>query len=412
MKKLLILLSLISCAQKIVNMEDTGLPGFLREEPLLENLAAQESRRNLTGDVETPKITFPIGLMDNERTASPREIYCVILAGGAGERLWPLSRKNKPKQFLPFTNKRFVEMVLDWLPNIEGNKHYWVITTESLENSIKEVLGDKIERIITEPDRRNTGPAILLACHRIHAIDPNAFVIFLPADEDIPEYEKFGSAVNNAIQQGATLPSLILFGIKPRYAATGYGYIQYEPGLSEHSIVPVLKFHEKPSREKAEEYLQNGNMLWNSGIVGGQVSSFLAQYQQYAPEMYEKMLSFLGGTCSYHALSALSIDYAVLERSALISVLPVDFQWEHIGDLASYLALRSAPVEMPPILSIDSSNNLVHSTNLQLLVLVGVHDLCVVEQDGIFLIIPRDSCEKIKEVTSQLKSDKNLQKYL
>ena len=282
---------------------------------------------------------------------------------------------------------------------------------KSLAASIKEVLGEKVEHIVTEPDRRNTGPAVLLACHQIAAIHPDAFVIFLPADEDIPEYEKFGAAVNIVFQQ-TTSPNLILFGIRPRYPATGYGYIEYEEELNQQSIVPVLSFHEKPSLDRAKEYLERRNMLWNSGIVCGQVSSFLRQYQQYAGEMYEKMLNFLNGSTSYHELPALSIDYAILERSQQISVLPVDFQWEHIGDLASYLALRSAQQTTATVLPINSNNNLIHTTNLQLIALVDVNDLCVVEEDGILLVIPRGSCEKIKAVISQLKKDTGQERFL
>ena len=208
-------------------------------------------------------------------------IYCDALCGGAGKRLFPLSRNNHPKQFLSLSGKQtLLEDTLDRLQAINGTKKTWVTTTRQYERKVKDYVGHRIDMIVDEPTACNTAPAILLTCLLIADEDPNALVIFSPTDHYIDDKQAFADAMQQALHQAAHSNDIILLGVQPRYPATGYGYIEFENNSLEHGLAPVLHFHEKPSQAKAEEFLKAGNMLWNMGVFCASVKTFIDAFKK------------------------------------------------------------------------------------------------------------------------------------
>jgi mannose-1-phosphate guanylyltransferase/mannose-6-phosphate isomerase len=336
------------------------------------------------------------------------DVYCVVLAGGTGERLWPLSTKNKPKQFLSLDGeKSLLEATFDRLEEVTGTKHRWVVTTQALESLVKSVMKDKVDYIVAESESRNTGPAILYTLMKISELNPHALVIFLPADHYIPDDKAFSQAINAALYQSNS-DHITLLGIKPSYAATGYGYIQVTPtDFVAQTAVPVLGFFEKPSRENAENYVQSQNMLWNAGIFCGKVKSFIDEYELTAPSLVTAMHTFMKQEGSYTDLPNISIDYAVLEKSKQISVLPVNFEWSDIGNLSVYLATRKNTNTVSTIIEIDSKDNLIQSQK-KVVALIDVENLCIIETENALLIAPRQSAERVKKVVEALKKNEEL----
>lgn len=332
------------------------------------------------------------------------EVYCVVLAGGTGERLWPLSRKNKPKQFLALEQeKTLLEVTIERLSGVTGVKHKWVVTTQELTPLVKKTMTDKIENIVVEHASRNTAPAILLTLLEIAKINDEAFVVFLPADHYIPDDGHFARDLNTAISRKDD--TITLLGIKPTFPATGYGYIQYDPKAAHHKLTKSLGFFEKPNLETAKKYVESGNMLWNAGIFCGKVKHFIREYKTHAPELYQSMQQFIKGALTYDKLPNISIDYAVLEKSKNISVLPVQFAWSDVGNLSVYLDIRSANNALThSTIEIGGHNNIAHTTK-KLVVFVDVDDLCVIENDDVLLVVPRSKAEKVKLVVEQLKKD-------
>ena len=331
------------------------------------------------------------------------DIFCIVLAGGYGERLWPLSRQERPKPFLSLIdNKSLLEATFDRLNGVKGTKHYWVVTTQALEHNVHSLLGERIERILIEPSRRNTGPAILLSCLEIMQKSPQAFVVFLPSDAYIPDAEVFSQALNTVIDTTKE-SSLALLGIKPTYPATGYGYIKYDTSVNS-GVASVLGFYEKPPLEKAREYFNASDMLWNTGIFCGTVTSFIDHYRLYAPELYDKMIAFKNGLGSYEEILSTSIDYAVLEKSTAIAVLPVKLEWSDIGNIRTFLTLWLKHNQSSySLVSVGSEHNLI-STKKKMVALIDVHGLCIVDTDDVLLISQCDSAEEnVKVIVEDIK---------
>ena len=191
-------------------------------------------------------------------------VYVGILAGGTGERLWPLSRINKPKQLIPFVDqKSLLEQTID---RVQANpalkqENIFVITSEQQAALIDASLKQRVGFVLTEPTQRNTAPAIIFACQKIIQTDPHAVVVFLPADHFIPDPAAFNQALDKMIARAQGHKEIVLLGIKPRYAATGFGYMQIGAQFDDASATRVVKFHEKPNAKTAEFYLHQHHKL-------------------------------------------------------------------------------------------------------------------------------------------------------
>jgi mannose-1-phosphate guanylyltransferase len=245
----------------------------------------------------------------------------------------------------------------------------------------------------------------------IHAVDPQAKIVFLPADAFIPksEWAKFREFLIHCIDYASENQDIVLLGMQPTYPATGYGYIEFDAKDMLHKQAPyhVTHFREKPSLDVAQQYLQEGNKLWNIGIFTGHVQAFLDEYANFAPDMFQAVKNYIEGSGRYEDVPKDSIDYAVMERSKHISVLPANFVWCDVGNIEVFLTLKQQYSTLNAnYISIDSKNNLVDVPG-KTVALVGVHDLCVVEVDGALLITKRDAAEKVRGVVDILRQSRS-----
>ena len=330
-------------------------------------------------------------------------MYAVILAGGSSQRLWPLSRKQNPKQFLSYDNqKTLLEQTYARIEKSVPVDHVWITTTETYKDRISKYT--KSERIVIEPCSRNTGPAILLTCMKIYQQNPQAVIVCLPSDAFIPEdnTDFFVHDIQTVSDFATKNNRIVLMGIKPTDGATGYGYIEYYDSHAE-KLMPqkVKKFHEKPSPEVAQAYAHKKNMLWNSGIVCAKAEVLISEFKEQAPEMYYSVCAYFDNKISYDQVCAGSIDYEVLEKSTCTYVLPAEFSWLDVGTINTFISLKNKyQTDKNNILSIESKNNVVDTDILT--VLMGVDDLCVVKTDDVLLIIKKDQEQKVRTIIDQL----------
>lgn len=329
-------------------------------------------------------------------------LHFLILAGGSGQRLWPLSTKNNPKHMIPFIGQKSLlqQTIARVMPLATSEKNIWIITNQNQISKIKEHVDESVN-IIAEPAARNTAPAILFACNNIKNVDPSATIVILPADHFIPDQQKFLSELNKIADWVQTNDKISTIGIKPTFPAVGYGYIQAGSILS-NGIYGVEKFHEKPNIERATEYISQGNMFWNGGIFIGKLNTFLHEFETNAPELFLGMQAFFENKIPYQILENISIDYAVMEKSKNIVVAPTTFEWSDVGNLDVFLALQQKFQPNPTeIINLDGQNNLINS-NKKLVVCIGVSNLCIVETNDIILISKKEAVEGVKKALSQV----------
>jgi mannose-1-phosphate guanylyltransferase len=325
----------------------------------------------------------------------------IILSGGVGSRLWPLSRKSKPKQFLSiFEGKSLFEMTIDRNKGLTdtfisvGNHQHHELVAHSFLNA--EVM--QFEQVL-EASPRNTAAAIAFPCF---SMDPETVVLVTPSDhiiQDQPSYVK-------AMKQGVALAQsghIVCFGVVPNHAETGYGYIECE-GFD------VKSFREKPDAVTAADFVASGNFLWNAGIFCFQAGAYLQELKRYEPALFARALSaFNSKVDSFLPLDesleipSISIDYAVMERSDKIKVVPANFAW---SDMGSFDAIWDFRESQEPA-SIAPYKNLALSTNQKHIEFLGVKDLIVVETDDAILILPRHKSQDVKQVYERLEKGKS-----
>jgi mannose-1-phosphate guanylyltransferase len=333
-------------------------------------------------------------------------VYVGILAGGSGERLWPLSRTNKPKQLIPFVNgKSLLEQTIDRVleNSLVCKDNIFIITGAQQAALIDVSITQRIGFVLTEPAPRNTAPAILLACQTLIEKDPLAVVVFLPADHFIPDSQAFNATLTKMIIHASTHKELVLMGLKPRYAGTGLGYIQTSLQSQDNGAVRVVKFHEKPNKKTAEFYIQQEDFLWNLGVFAGQVKIFLDECITYALDLFVGMERYLAGNLTYEELPKISIDYAVIEHSPRLAVFAAAFEWHDIGNIQSFLLVQAQYSQAASnILSLYAHDNLA-LVQKKVVAFIGVSNVCVVETEDALLIVSRDNVEAVRDILPAVK---------
>ena len=349
-----------------------------------------------------------------------KNVIPVILSGGAGTRLWPLSRKHYPKQFHALTGGEHTllqETVLrvDHLaaPVIVCNEDHRFMMAEQLHN-----IGIKPDAILLEPLARNTAPAICLAALHISKENPDAIMAVFPADHVIKNQAAFEAALTTAVEICGD-GSLVTFGIVPAHPETGYGYIQSveKSGVSRQ----VKNFVEKPDLEKATQYVQSGDYFWNSGMFVFKASVYLQALETLCPEILQicqntmaaaiKDLDFIRlPKDEFEASPADSIDYAVMERSENVKVVPLSADWSDIGSWSSLWNTlgkdKNNNALLGDCLAFDSHNTLIHNTSKdKLVVTIGVDNLAIIETKNALLIAHKDKVQNVKQVVELLEGN-------
>lgn len=260
-------------------------------------------------------------------------VKTLIMAGGIGERLWPVSLKKRPKQFHNFGSKKtMIEETIERMEKI--TEKIIIITTEDQFPLIQYYLPlFKSEDVIFEPARKNTAPAIALGSTKF---DDEDIMVVVPADHAIRDEETFIRTMAIAIEYAKSEDALVTIGITPTYPNTGYGYVERGKCLSEHEeVFAVKKFHEKPDYETAQRYLNSGKFLWNSGMFVWKKSVFLSELAQHLPQLYKAMKKIEEDPAKikeiYETISKISIDYGLMEKSSRVATVPANFYWNDIG---------------------------------------------------------------------------------
>ena len=349
-------------------------------------------------------------------------MYIIILAGGAGTRFWPLSRRERPKQLMSvFGGKSMLQRTVERVLPLQPRRILVVTNALQVEETARQLDYCKNVPIdiIAEPVGRNTAPAIGLAAAIIARHDPEAVMVVLPADHYIVDEERFRSTLLRA-QEAARQGSLVTLGIRPDRPETGYGYIEAGQSPDADGPWPVERFVEKPSLAKALEFLSARNFYWNSGMFVWQVRVILAELAKYLPALYAGLMKLrvsadawdLNGLPSqiavlYSAIESQSIDYGVMEKAAQAAVIPADFGWSDVGswralpDLIAPDADGNVVINARGNINIDSRGCLVYGGG-KLVALVGVENLIVVNTDDALLVCAEDRAQEVKQVVETL----------
>ncbi|WP_110515710.1 mannose-1-phosphate guanylyltransferase [Herpetosiphon llansteffanensis] len=347
----------------------------------------------------------------------------LVLAGGTGSRLWPRSRRTKPKQFLPLlSNRTMLQETVDRVRPLMEEGRVFVVTGSDYEELIREQLSEvPRNNVILEPSGRGTASAIGLAAIHMRRSAPDAVMAVLSADHLILRNEAFRQALQ-AAEVAAREGYLVTLGVKPSFANTGYGYIQCGELITEahdHKIHRVQRFAEKPDQDTAERYLAQGNYFWNAGIFVWQTKTFLDAIGRHMPELRNQLnqvqASF--GKSRYHDTLAqvwdnvenITVDYGIMERAPNVAVVPVDIGWSDVGDWHTLTTLMSdddsANVVIGPHVEVDTKSTLIYSDSGRMIATIGLDGFLVVDTGDALLIAPRDRAQDVKKIVDQLRTE-------
>ena len=349
-------------------------------------------------------------------------LYGLILAGGRGTRFWPRSRRANAKQVLKFFgNRSLIQQTVDRLKPVLPPERIWILTNDHLREEIVKQLPEVPKRqILAEPAQRNTAPAIGLAAHILQSIDPEAVMGVFPADHVIGKPRDYVRLIRPAFK-AAKDGKIVVLGIQPRWAETGYGYIEFPAGRGVSGETPVKSFREKPDATTAAKFLKAGNFYWNAGMFFWKTSVLLDALRRFLP----KTSTLLAGLPAFSSrqfgtrlaevfprCENISIDYAVLERAANVVGIPAgDIGWNDVGSWNAVYELQPRDVQGNAVrgeaLLTDSGGNYVDGAKSKLIALLGVNDLIVVDTPDALLIADRSKqAQQVGDLVKQLEKKK------
>ena len=357
--------------------------------------------------------------------------YVIIMAGGVGSRFWPLSRVEKPKQFLDIlgSGETLIQQTYRRFKSICPEKNIFVVTSADHKELVTEQLGIDPERILSEPLRRNTAPCIAYGTFRIKCENPDAVIAVTPSDHLILKEKEFCKVMGKAYEFAENNKALLTLGIKPDKPETGYGYIQANEKKRVDGFDKLLKvktFTEKPDIDLARVFLKSGDFYWNSGIFIWKIDAILEALEKYLPDIFsafdegrdqfrtEKEENFIAQT--YAACGSISIDYGIMEKADNVFVLCADVGWSDLGTWSSLY--EQTPVDKNgnailkgTIFSYENSGNIINIPSGKVAVLQGLKDYIVVNTDDVLLIVKKEEEQNIKQYLDAVKK-KTKDKYL
>jgi mannose-1-phosphate guanylyltransferase len=360
-------------------------------------------------------------------------LHAVIMAGGAGTRFWPASRRDVPKQLLALAGTRtMIQSTVDRLEGLVNPEHILIVTNERLVDPIREQLPElPAECIVGEPCKRDTAPCVGFAAEWVAKNDPNAIMAVMPADHTIRPNAVFRAALQRAHSVVEAAPErFVTFGIPATYPASTYGYIERGDALEDAvengdgaakddasmPLFDVKSFREKPDVATAESFLEQGSFYWNSGIFVWNARTVLSALGEYEPEMRRELATIAAslGTPEFEtvfrerfeAIKGTSIDYAVMERYPNVTVLEAPFQWDDVGNWRSLTRLHDPDDDGNTVigrhLGLGTKNSIVRSSNDHLVVTLGLKDCIVVHTEDATLVADKNDEEAVRQIVAKL----------
>jgi len=343
--------------------------------------------------------------------------YVCIMAGGSGERFWPMSRQRMPKHLLKlFSDRTLLEDTVRRLEGVVPQANIFVLTNEAQLEATRAALPFLApSQVVAEPAKRDTAPAAALATGLVRARNPDAVLAVLPADHLIDNVARLGEQLAAGLERAATTDALLTFAITPTYPSPGFGYLEMGDELARTPaggvVRKVRRFVEKPDVATAESYLASGHYAWNAGQFIWSVLAFLAEAERQAPALAQFIREFPAGDPTaylaerFPALPKISVDYAIMEKAAAVETIVAEYDWDDVGmwtSLPPHLPADAAGNAVRgQVVTVDAKNNVVLS-NGRTVALVGVKDLVVVETEDAVLVCHRDAVQDIKKLMPQL----------
>jgi len=344
------------------------------------------------------------------------------MAGGVGSRFWPVSTETFPKQFHDMlgTGETLIQKTFQRLSQSIAKENIFILTNERYNDLVFQQLPEVTKRqVVLEPAMRNTAPCILYASLKIQKENPNAVMIVAPSDHWIEDETAFAKNVQEAFTFCENNNALMTLGIQPTFPNTGYGYIEYNTESTD-KIKPVKQFREKPDYETAKEFIAKGNFLWNAGIFMWSVKTVVETFKTNQPELFalfeEGMPTYNTDfeddfiRDNYGKAENISVDYAIMEKSNNVFVLPATFDWNDLGTWGSlYDKLdkddNDNAVVNARTLTEDASGNMIRTKNDKVVVVGGLKDYIIVDKDEVLLIYPKTKEQDIKQVLKNVKNN-------
>lgn len=358
--------------------------------------------------------------------------FCVIMAGGIGSRFWPMSRTSQPKQFIDIlgSGETLIQQTFKRFERVCPSENIYIVTNEIYREQIKKQIPHiNDEQIVCEPARRNTAPCIAYANYKIHKINPDANIIVAPSDHIILKEDEFVEVISKALEATRENDWLVTLGITPSRPDTGYGYIQFNENTGwekDERLKKVKTFTEKPVLEMAKSFIESGDFLWNAGIFVWSLKSIMKAFEQHLPEVdsifkegipnYNTKNEEVFIKNAYTVCKNISIDYGVMEKADNVYVLISDFGWSDLGTWGSLYETRNKDVNSNTIvgknvMTYDTKNCIVNMPKDKLVVLQGLDDYIVVEDNNILLICKKGEEQQIRQFVADVMSEKG-EKYV
>jgi mannose-1-phosphate guanylyltransferase len=351
--------------------------------------------------------------------------YVIIMAGGVGSRFWPLSRRNKPKQFLDIlgAGETLIQQTFRRFRSACPKENIFIVTSAEHKDLVAEQLDIDPSNVLAEPFRRNTAPCLAYGTFRILKEDPEAVIAVTPADHLILKEDKFCKVIQECMDFANGNDALVTLGIKPDKPETGYGYIQADhkkPVKGFENLLKVKTFTEKPDTDLAKVFIQSGDFYWNSGIFIWNIKSILSAFEKYLPDMFtvfdegKKLFgtrqekNFIGKT--YTVCRSISIDYGIMEKADNVYVMCTDIGWSDLGTWSSLyehslLDKKGNSVIQGNIFSYDNRGNIFNISPQKVAVIQGLKDYIVVEADDVLLIVKKEEEQNIKNFLEDVKKE-------
>lgn len=359
-----------------------------------------------------------LDMSDKKLRSSGESVFAVVLAGGHGERFWPLSRRSKPKHHLAlFSERTLLSATLDRLAGFIPPERTLVLTGVDQAEAVRVLLPEiPPQNVVVEPHRRDTAAAMALAAGIVARRDPSATVVVLPADHHIPDAADFQRTLSSAIRAAQRGRAIVTVAVMPDWPCPGFGYLELGQAsdLEGVAVREIRRFHEKPSQDTAAKYLERGNFRWNAGMFVWTVDALQEALRVHAPELFRfcsglvetsNVAAFLEE--SFERVPKLSFDYAVMEKLAGALAVEAEFRWDDLGGWVAagkyYDKDDGENAANIRLQTIDATGNIVFSSDKkQVVALLGVSNLVVVNTGDALLVCAKEQAERIKELVGSL----------